>query len=780
MPDVRKDVRLDNAIADLNAVYSESENDKQILFEVNNAIKNLQEKTDSYYINNKELTDEELDEIRIEYEKLLKACDNYIKQGKNLTDTGFGQGRLTCITAIRSLVCEDIAALHEAKGMEEEGRTLLAVVQEGRSVSAEIAEGEEINAVGGAMSSRIPIQLTMENGTVEEGFFTESQNVETTENAMANALAAHEEKYGKDSIEAKIANTIFNLSLSDINDLNTKSKDSIVEVLKSQEGDLEDPNILIVTSLVNQKLGADLMKELGKQENTELRRYYFSTINEAIDKFATSYMNSNVAKIPEGERIDKRNTAMSSVANYLGMGDLIAGARNFKLKINGVEKTGTFQQKAKGKHLDHLPEGDPMWEVAGKYGNDYSGVDTTTFKQQLSDLQVLDYICGNYDRHGGNMLYKIEKIRGQHVITGLTGIDNDLSFGLKETSDNDTGEKLVEPDDMRIMRESTAQKILEMTPATLDLVLKDMNFSKQEMDSCKNRLKNLQDKLRVDIEWKKKSNIDAIENGRILVVPDKDFAKFRITELGRRDPAHDKKRNYFERAAMIKKELSKRLNNRKFNDPESDIDYVRAKAEKGKINFLDEKLVTNINLEETAKSVAEAKRLFDNMGGKLYGKDTGHYEWMKKSVGQLNTYFEGLKQKNPNGKAVEIPSEDAIRLETMFRQIRKAGENYVKTHKNPWTPQGKTRKQMGVTMSQLRVTAGADAPVNANNGVKADKGAKTGQMDSSRKSVYIKNTNINKLLEKEMAENPDMNKNTGKTVNRTRSATVVRSKQKHM
>ena len=49
---------------------------------------------------------------------------------------------------------------------------------------------------------------------------------------------------------------------------------------------------------------------------------------------------------------------MSSVANYLGMGDLIAGARNFKLKINGVEKTGTFQQKAKGK--DSVKRGTKM------------------------------------------------------------------------------------------------------------------------------------------------------------------------------------------------------------------------------------------------------------------------------------------------------------------------------------------------------------------------------------------------------------------------------------
>lgn len=218
--------------------------------------------------------------------------------------------------------------------------------------------------------------------------------------------------------------------------------------------------------------------------------------------------------------------------------------------------------------------------------------------------------------------------------------------------------------------------------------------------------------------------------------PTVNFDKFDIERLAKRNPAHKNNKNYFERMMELKNNLAYRFESKKFDKPEKAIKYINARAEKGSLNFMKEEPITNIDLEKTAQSVAEAKRLFDNMGGKLYGKDTGHYEWMKKSVGQLNIYFENLKQQHPGGKAVDIPSKDAVKLETLFRQIRIAGDNYVKTHPNPWTPQGKRRREMGVAMSGLKVTAAVSTVPEAGK-------------EPGRKTVHVKHTDIDKLVEKQ-------------------------------
>ena len=703
------DYRLENAIADLDAVYVENEDDRKTLSSVNRAIERLRNSTARYYENDINLKDDDIGNIIFEYENLLNACDDYIKEGKNYTDTGFGQGRLHCVKAIRALVSEDLRALQEALALDEKGRTLQKVIEEGRSISAEVMEGERINTVGGAMSSRIPVRLTMEDGTVEEGFFTESYTVDDYETTMAKALQEAEKKYGKDSTEERIARIIYSLPQAELFELYDDLYNPVKDTLENKEMAAEFfkfPGSVSSTGKAYKKLAPSLKEELMKTENIELRRHYYEILNDAFKKYTHYNLNHGMAEIPVGQRIDKRNTAMSSIAHYFDMGGMIAGARSFKLKINGVEKTGTFQQKAKGNDISHLEEKNEMWSVGKR--KDFSGVDSIELKRQLSDLQVLDYICGNKDRHSGNMLYRTEG----GAITGITGVDNDMSFGKKIKADDSEIEKMVDPEN------------------------KDMNFTGEEMDACKKRLKKLQDQLTADIKWKKDKGATKLKAGRILVVPDSEFDKYSIEMLAKRNPAHENNMNYFERMIELKKNLGQRYGSRKFDKPEKAIKYINARAEKGRLNFMKEEVVTSIDLSETAKSVAEAKRLFDNMGGKLYGKDTGHYEWMKKSVGQLNTYFESLKQQHPGSKAVDIPSKDAVKLETLFRQIRIAGENYVKTHPDPWTPQGKRRREMGVAMSGLRVTAAAPTVPEAGK-------------EPGRKTVYVRHTDIDKLIEKQ-------------------------------
>ena len=101
-------------------------------------------------------------------------------------------------------------------------------------------EGESINTVGGAMSSRIPVRLTMEDGTVEEVFFTESYTVDDYETTMAKALQEADKKYEKDSTEERIARIIYSLPQAELfelyDDLYNPVKDTriLINSLKSK------------------------------------------------------------------------------------------------------------------------------------------------------------------------------------------------------------------------------------------------------------------------------------------------------------------------------------------------------------------------------------------------------------------------------------------------------------------------------------------------------------------------------------------------------------------
>ena len=736
---------MEKAIADLDVLASVSGDDNGELSGVNEAIRSLKAKTDSFYADNKELSDEDIADLLAEYEKVLNACDEFAKQGKEMS--GIGKGRLACVKAIRALVTEDMRSLNEAGGLSVKGRTLRRIIQEGRSITASVNEGEEIKTVGGQMNSRIPVKLKFEDGSEEEGFFTESTQAKSVDTIQADIILENESKYGKNSIEARIARNVCSIKRQNLTNIYTSVKGRLEEFLASDglEEDLEsyDETFNLLGPFINM-LDGTAKDELRKQENKELRRYCLNLINDTLARSVTGLMNTNFAKIPEGEGIDKRNSAMSTVANFLGMGGLIAGARSFTLKTAEGEKKGTFQQKAKGADFDNLQRDDPAWDIAQRPNLD--DMEHPAVKQQLADLQALDYLCGNIDRHSSNMLYKVEKVNGMTMITGIMGIDNDMSFGTVDTAANNAGEKMVNPENMRVMRTDTAQKILDMTHDSLELMLADMNFTKEEMDAAKTRLNKLRDQIKAGVKWENGKGAENLQFGKILLVPDSEFAKLSLKDLSNSGPAIEST-NYFYRFAANKKYLIDKYVHGDYGKPETEIKYANATAEKGVLNFTDVKVPENIDLNVTAQRVAEAKRYFDKMGGKWYGKNTEHYEWMKKSVNQMSAYFDTLKEQYPNQAEVKIPAADAIKLDAFFRQIRMAGDNYVKTHENPWTTQGQKRKEMGILMSKLQIKEVA-APRKRSD------------------SINVKPSNLNKLVNEENQNNqvkePEKKKSTVK------------------
>ena len=126
--------------------------------------------------------------------------------------------------------------------------------------------------------------------------------------------------------------------------------------------------------------------------------------------------------------ISLRNTATYRMADMMGLkkGSIVE-SRNCISVIDGKETRGIMLEKAKG-------------EMLYDFVNNISGVPanrrflTKDAVTQLMRIILLDQVCGQLDRGNSNIFVQSEKrkdAKGQtvYVITGFTGIDNDMSFG---------------------------------------------------------------------------------------------------------------------------------------------------------------------------------------------------------------------------------------------------------------------------------------------------------------------------------------------------------------
>ena len=703
--------RLEDAINDVEAVYGRLDGITEDFRRIGRMATELQRITVPYFEEGKVLTDKDITTILHHYDNLLRACDHYLKSISSTPDKGYDLGRSHCVRALRGIVVEDMRSLNESMGVTMNERTLLGVVQKGRTIQADVDRPDDIKTVGGAMSTRIPVRLKCEDGSIEEGFFTESRVLEDYTKRMQRLKKETLEKYGENSAEYSIAKavciedvrTMRHTYSPRVDQIRALSDKNVVDELAESPGAVSDVMAPFFVRL--DKDSQDRLMDRSKPgESKALRKFFMKLTHEAVDYAAVFYTQNSYAGIPAGERMDKRNTAMSTVADYLGMGSLIAGSRSFEIQIGEDKKQGTFQQKAGGTDINRITEDNEIVEIAKNYkSGDYGAVDTSSFKRQLSDLMVLDYLCGNCDRHMANMLYQTGKDRsGRVVITGIKGIDNDMSFGKKTEASNISQEKMVNPEDMRIMRLTTAHRVLDLTPDKLDLMLGDMDFTKDEKEACHARLKKLQDKLRSDMKIQTETNNNRIADGKIVVVPDDRFRYYPIEELGETGKGKESS-NYFGNAKLLPRLLYTDLvKHRKFAKQEDEIRYVDATATSGSLNFVDRDVRTDLDYDSTMSRLEGLGQSFDKLGSKWFTKDTGHFQWMKKSLEQYKDNLKMTYDKMKSDGITEAPKNEVIKLDAFFRQVRMASDNYVKTHPNPITPSGKARKKLAMEMMEMR------------------------------------------------------------------------------
>ena len=178
--------------------------------------------------------------------------------------------------------------------------------------------------------------------------------------------------------------------------------------------------------------------------------------------------------------IGARNALMSDVAELLGCGDIIAFSR--KMNVWGVEdgklvrKKGVAMMPAVGEDISNI----------SFFGN-FVKMDNTRIEQsagankKIASLQVLDYICGNIDRHVANAFYQYDK-KGN--LSGVQGIDNDLAFlAYPERTAGFT-----QYENLRVIPKSMADAITALSPDAFAMIMQGYGLSGREIQAAVKRL----------------------------------------------------------------------------------------------------------------------------------------------------------------------------------------------------------------------------------------------------------------------------------------------------
>lgn len=272
----------------------------------------------------------------------------------------------------------------------------------------------------------------------------------------------------------------------------------------------EKESILKWAETVNSSADPDKISdsEMGWFGNQGNVRFVCSTIYHLSENQLTSMKETlnpaGIKKKPGASTINttRRNVATSRVAALLGLQDLVARSETVEIFDKKSEQTirGNMMESARG-NLDLKKFGDDMKK--GKRSMPKLG---GTVQRELMSLQVLDVLCGQVDRHVGNIMITIKQGTGQNTdeITGVSAFDNDAAFGMnldvstvkhqlkhdRRVYDPKTGD-LVIP----YMDAALAERILNLRPAVLGFALNGL-LTDAEINMTIKRLQMMQNAIK--------------------------------------------------------------------------------------------------------------------------------------------------------------------------------------------------------------------------------------------------------------------------------------------
>lgn len=506
-------------------------------------IKALNELSDYFYTPNEgvyPVVDSlSLNALKASYERVIKSCNTVINNNSN---EGASPNMKAIAKELKDYLEEDHAALEVYVEKEEKPHTLDKIIELGRTKTVDVG-AQNLGTVGGMMSQRIPLSVQGPDGK-REGFFTKTVNLDVT-SKLKNTYDKYKAQYptmtefintmeAADPValsEAICMNLADFMAIGrlDADDLDDYIEEGNIDAIKSAViGGIQENTKKIIPADVfnNFKNNPDFIKFI-KDIGNELQ-----PVIQDYKCYLTSDGKVKWLGLEDGANVDKRNAAMTAVSDLISDKKNIARSEPMIVMIDGVPTSGTFMERADGWNADNYSAENPILTADSDVYDNYRIFD------DIADLQVKDFICGNLDRHEGNFQMIFGEVDGKQKLIQIKGIDNDMSFGLYVPGDDPeerVGNRFVTPKNMGVIGKETAMRVLAITKETLVTVLKGYSLSKEEMETAWKRTEMLKKAINEGMEHYKDDPDGRLDQGFLRSVPQDKWDKYSLKTLAQND-----------------------------------------------------------------------------------------------------------------------------------------------------------------------------------------------------------------------------------------------------
>lgn len=472
---------------------------------------------------------------KVDYERIDKVFDEFAKSSdammkayKKVPETEAAKKNPSVNDMVKNINDEFFAKGYvEFKNIKpNENIPLKDQLEDFRFVSVQVSNND-IKKLGGNQSSRLQMNVNIDGQEVK-GVFTNMTHFNGRKD-MKSVFPELYDKYPKyeDFFKSIDGDEYYN---------NASYFTTDIMMLLNQNGSpISSEKIradVIKRYLNNGNFSDEVKAKADKYIKDEAFYYALLDMADRVEARKTAtVLNKGNLDMKEGERIDNRNSAMSAVATLIKVPNLVAKSRPLVIyDENGQKFTeGTFMEFAKGKDVNNLAPIDEM-RMSGKEGFDKNG----DVKKQIADLQVLDYICGNIDRHGGNILYDIDPVTKE--LKGIVGIDNDSSFGKNPVKVSESDIRLPPLNDMKVISEDMAKTISGLTEGELKSTLHGYGLNEKAIDAAWKRTQRLQEAINNGKMFNKKEGLPNVdpesEKPYLTIMRDEDWETVSLNYCG--------------------------------------------------------------------------------------------------------------------------------------------------------------------------------------------------------------------------------------------------------
>ena len=458
------------------------------------------------------------------------AGETYLKNAGQAAEKDpkidLGKGVPGMVGKLQGMMANDLDAINAYDPKKAE-KSMPEVLEDARSISID-ADKRRLKKLGLSMSSRLAVVVVNSKGEKRCGVFTAANKLDFA--GRFNRAIENTTYTTRNSKEQETLRSILpkykEYMISQDASLKTKDdgyfadrfvREACGETIENRAGN--DVDFAKLEALLG-KIGItpnDLnhtFDELASQ---------IEPLNDGID-----HANLALAGMKDGCRVDVNNSGMSVVAGMLGKSKIVANAVPMKLRDEkGNIIDGTFMDYSKGLDLNSTDNG--VFRALSNTPFKGSG---GNFLRQLADIQVMDYICGNVDRHFGNLMYKVD---GKGNIIGVEAIDNDMSFGCFSGAE-ERRKELPGLANMNCITKSTRDKIMSLTPEMLKFSLRGRGLTQEQIYFAGKRLEDMQQAIiKGEKHYEGRQAVfkdkPPFDKGFLRVVPDEHFSKLSIDKM---------------------------------------------------------------------------------------------------------------------------------------------------------------------------------------------------------------------------------------------------------